>query len=56
MFKLVEKSNHNALHGLFDTIERAEHHLEVYVPHYCERGYFMDKTLTPDDFEIISAN
>lgn len=52
-YALVERDNHLALHGLFDTIERAERHLAVNVPTYCARGYFMDKTLTPDSFVII---
>jgi hypothetical protein len=51
-FKLVEKANPLHLHGLFETRERAERHLEVNIPEYCAKGYFMDKTLTPDSFEI----
>ena len=52
-FKLVEKRNHNAVHGLFATRERAERHLADDIPRYCQCGYFMDKTLTPSDFEIV---
>ena len=51
--KLVEKNNHLAVHGLFDSRERAEHHLAVNIPVYVARRYFMDKTLKPDSFEII---
>jgi hypothetical protein len=52
-YALVEKANHLAIHGLFDTLERAENHLTNVVPVYVAKDYFMDKTLTPDSFEII---
>lgn len=51
--KIVEKNNHLAVHGLFHSMARAERHLKVVIPDYCARGFFMDKTLTPDDFEIL---
>lgn len=54
MFKLVEKKNHNALHALFDDRARAERHLAEVIPQYVARGYFMDKTLRAEDFEIIA--
>ncbi|KAF1042584.1 MAG: hypothetical protein GAK35_02631 [Herbaspirillum frisingense] len=54
-FKLVERENHLHLHAVFDTKERAERHLREVIPVYCERGYFMDKTLMPNSFEIIAA-
>lgn len=53
VIKIVEKRNHLAVHGLFDTRERAELHLHKNIPVYVERGYFMDKTLKAEDFEII---
>lgn len=53
--KLVEKANNLAVHGLFDSMERAEDHLKNVIPEYCSRGYFMDKTLTPESFEIING-
>lgn len=53
MFKIVEKKNQNAVHGIFDCEKRAQRHLDVVVPEYVRRGYFMDKTLRPDDFEVI---
>lgn len=55
-FKLVEKANHLRVHALFDTKARAERHLLLNVPDYCARGFFMDKTLTPESFEIIEPN
>lgn len=55
MYKLVEKSNHLAVHGLFDTLERAEYHLKERIPDYCKRGLFMDKTLKPESFEVIKC-
>lgn len=54
-FKLVEKANHLHVHGHFDTKERAERHLKESVPDYCKRGFYMDKRLTSDSFEIIPA-
>lgn len=53
MYKMVEKGNRLAVHGLFDTKELAEYHLRVRIPDYCARGFFMDKTLTPESFEIV---
>jgi hypothetical protein len=50
---LVEKKNHLAVHGLFDSRDRAERFLRDTIPIYVERGYFMDKTLQPEDFEIV---
>lgn len=53
MFIIVEKKNHLAHHAHCSNRERAEHWLNVNAPEYCKKGYFMDKTLTPDSFEII---
>lgn len=53
MIKIVEKKNKLAVHGLFDNLERAKNHLENVIPIYVMKGYFMDKTLTKDDFEIL---
>lgn len=55
VIKIVEKKNKRATHGIFDTIERAENHLKNIIPVYCAKGYFMDKTLMPDDFEVIKT-
>jgi hypothetical protein len=52
-YYLVEKRDHLAVHCIFDSLERAVQFLAITVPIYCERGYYMDKTLTADDFEII---
>lgn len=52
-YKLVERLNHLAVHGLFDSLARAEWHLQNRIPAYVARGYFMDKTLTPNDFIIL---
>lgn len=53
MFKIIEKKNPLAVHGLFDSRERAERHLTDVIPDYVRRGYFMDKTLTADSFEVV---
>jgi hypothetical protein len=50
--KIVEKKNHLAVHGLFDSYERAEWFLHHVVPEYVAKGYYMDKTLKADDFTI----
>jgi hypothetical protein len=52
-FVIVEKNNHLALHGIFDSRERADRHLTVVIPGYVSKSYFMDKTLTSDNFEVI---
>lgn len=51
-YRMVEKKNPLAVHGIFETLERAENHLKNNVPEYCRHGFYMDQTLTPDDFEI----
>jgi hypothetical protein len=51
-YKIVEKKNHLAVHGLFMSRESAERHLKEVIPEYCRKGYFMDKTLKPEDFEV----
>ena len=52
MYKIVEKANRLAVHGIFDTLERAQRHLNYVIPGYVARGYYMDKTLTRDSFEV----
>lgn len=51
-YYVVEKKNPLAVHCIADTYERAEHWIDYQTPIYCARGYFMDKTLTPESFEI----
>jgi len=50
---MVEKADHHAVHALFVSKERGEQFLADAVPDYCRRGFYMDKTLTPDSFEIM---
>lgn len=52
-FLLVEKKNNHAVHGLFNSKSGAEKHLKEVIPSYCLKGLFVDKTLTPESFEII---
>lgn len=52
-YKIVERKDHLAVHGLFDTQARAERHLREIIPVYVAKGYYMDKTLRPEDFEVI---
>lgn len=51
-WQIVEKKNPLSLHALCHSRESAERWIRVNAPMYCERGYFTDKTLTPDSFEI----
>ena len=51
-FAIVEKKNHHAVHGYFDSYENAKNHLEKIIPEYVAKNYFMDKTLKPNDFMI----
>jgi hypothetical protein len=41
-----------AIHGIFNNLESAQRHLEKTIPDHCQRGFFMDKTLTPESFTI----
>jgi len=51
-FKIVEKQNHLHVHQLFDSRESAEQFLREVVPVHVAKGYYMDKTLTADSFEV----
>ena len=52
MYKIVEKNNPLAVHAHCETLDSAKRWLAVNAPLYCAKGYFMDKTLTPDSFVI----
>ena len=54
-YKIVEKKNPLAVHALFDSLQRAERHLNEVIPEYVKRGFFMDKTLTANCFEIMEC-
>ena len=56
LYHIVEKNNHLALHVICETNERAEHWIKVKAPNYCANGFFMDKTLTPESFEIMPVD
>ena len=53
MFIIVEKKNKLAVHAHCHSKESAQNWLDVNAPEYCLKGYFMDKTLTPNSFEIV---
>lgn len=53
---IVEKHNHNHLHGVFESEVRANSHLTRTIPEYVAQGFFSDKRLTADDFEVIEVN
>jgi hypothetical protein len=52
---VIEKNNRLAVHGIFDTLERAQLWIDTKAPKYARKGYFMDKTLTADSFTIKVA-
>ena len=52
MYKIVEKTNPLAVHAHCETLDSAKRWIAVNAPLYCSKGYFMDKTLTPDSFTI----
>ena len=54
-YHIIEKENPNALHGVFDSKERAERHLREVIPTYVSRKLFTDKTLKADSFEIVQV-
>ena len=51
-YNIVEKANPLHLHAICDTRESAERWLAVNAVNDCAKGYFMDKSLTPDSFTI----
>jgi hypothetical protein len=53
MYKIIEKDNPLAVHAHCETLDSAKHWLAVKAPEYCSKGYFMDKTLTPESFTIM---
>ena len=53
MYKIVEKKNDNAVHGLFDTKKRAERFILEVVPTYIARGLYSNKGLTKDCFKVV---
>jgi len=56
VFKVVEKLEKRAVHAVCDSMERAQHWINVLAPDYCAKGYFTDKTLTPDSFTIVEVD
>jgi hypothetical protein len=56
-YALVEKKDHLAVHGIFESLDSANKHLEKTIPEYIKRNYFINKELkTPADFDIIPYN
>lgn len=53
MYKIIEKNNQLAVHAHCATLESAQRWIAVKAVEYCLKGYFMDKTLTPDSFTIV---
>jgi hypothetical protein len=51
-WKIIEKKNPLAVHGLFMSRKSAEKHLREVIPEHCRKGFFMDKTLKPEDFTV----
>jgi hypothetical protein len=55
MFKVIEKANPLAVHAHCSGIDGATRWITVNAPAYCAKGYFMDKTLTPESFAIYDT-
>lgn len=55
-FKIVEKKNNLAVHAHCLSLASAQNWISENAVEYCKKGYFMDKTLTPDSFEIKEFN
>ena len=51
-YVIVEKQNHLAVHAICSTPESAARWVAENAVEYCAKGYFMDKSLTPDSFTI----
>lgn len=54
-YHLVEKANHRALHGIFESKDSADRFLAETVPQYVARRLYSDKSLTAASFEVIPA-
>jgi len=52
-YGIYEKKDRFALHGIFDSLERAERHIKEIIPVYVAKSYFTDKALTADSFAIL---
>ena len=52
-YAIVEKANLLSVHGVFDTLDRAEAFLAGIIPLFVARGFYVDKTLCKDSFEVI---
>ena len=52
-YKIVEKANPLAVHAHCDTKESAERWIKINAVKYCAKGYFMNKSLTPDSFKVM---
>ena len=53
-YKAIEKDNPLAVHALFgQNIVAAKKWLEEIMPKYVSLGYYTDKTLTKESFEIV---
>jgi hypothetical protein len=53
MYAIIEKNNPLALHAICDSLDRAQHWIAVKAVEYCAKGYFMNKSITPDSFTIV---
>ena len=51
-YVIVEKKNPLAVHAVCDSEQSAQRWIDVNAPEYVRLGYFMDKTLTADSFEV----
>ena len=52
-YYIIEKNKPLHVHAHCSTLESAQYWLKVKAPEYVRRGYYMDKTLTADSFEVL---
>jgi hypothetical protein len=49
---VYEKANPKAIHAICSSEESAQKWIAEIAPVYCSKGYFDDKSLTPESFAI----
>lgn len=52
-WKVIERRNPLAVHAHCESLASARRWISELAPTYCQRGYFMDKSLTPQSFSIL---
>lgn len=53
MFKVIEKDHPLHVHAICSSLASAQQWIAELAPQYCAKGYFMNKSLTPESFVVI---